>query len=99
MPAAIVLAIRSANADAILDGTATVEHRSVPPARLPAHAYLASVEDRAVVGECELGAPVRRTARGWALPVTRPRRYRTARPLSAFGLERVPRSFRYVRRG
>ena len=30
------------------------------------------------------------------LPVTKPRRYRAPRPLSDFGLEKVPRSFRYV---
>ena len=96
MSAAIVLAIRAAHADAILDGTARFEHRSVPPRRLPARAYLAVVEERAIVGECELGAPTRRSAQGWALPVTKPRRYRAPRPLSEFGLEKIPRSFRYV---
>ena len=96
MPEAIVLAIRAGHADAILDGRARYEHRSMPPTRLPARAYLAVVEDHAIVGECELGAPTRRSARGWALPVTKPRRYRAPRPLSEFGLEKIPRSFRYI---
>jgi len=96
MSDAIVLAIRAEHADAILDGTARFEHRSVPPRRLPARAYLAVVEERAIVGECHLGAPLRKSTQGWALPVTRPRRYRTPRPLSEFGLEKIPRSFRYV---
>lgn len=95
MPA-IVLAIHAEHADAILDGTARFEHRAIPPKRLPAKAYLAVVEERAIVGECELGAPTRRSAQGWALPVSRPRRYRASKPLSAFGLGKVPRSFRYV---
>ena len=98
MSDAIVLAIRAEHADAILDGTARFEHRSVPPKRLPARAYLAVVEDRAVIGECELGAPTRKTAQGWALPVTKPRRYRAPRPLSEFGLAKIPRSFVYVER-
>lgn len=76
MSDAIVLAIRAAHADAILDGTARFEHRSVPPTRLPARAYLAVAAEHAIVGECELGAPTRRSAQGWALPVTKPRRYR-----------------------
>ena len=42
MPDAIVLAIHAEHADAILDGTARFEHRSVPPKRLPARAYLVS---------------------------------------------------------
>ena len=96
MSDAIVLAIHAEHAAAILDGSARFEHRSVPPKRLPARAYLAVVEERAIVGECELGAPTRRSARGWALPITRPRRYRVPRPLSEFGLVRIPRSFRYV---
>ena len=98
MPEAIVLAIHAESAAAILDGTARLEHRTVPPKRLPARAYLAVVEAHAIVGECELGAPTRRSAQGWALPVSKPRRYRTPRPLSAFGLEKIPRSFRYVAR-
>ena len=98
MPAAIVLAIHAEHADAILDGTARFEHRAIPPKRLPAKTYLAVVEERAVVGECELGAPTRRSAQGWALPVSKPRRYRASKPLALFGLEKVPRSFRYVTR-
>ena len=98
MSDAIVLAIRAEHAEAILDGTARFEHRSVPPKRLPARAYLAVVEERAVIGECELGAPTRKTAQGWALPVTKPRRYRAPRPLSEFGLAKIPRSFVYVER-
>lgn len=96
MSDAIVLAIRAEHADAILDGTARFEHRTLPPKRLPARAYLAVIEERAIVGECELGAPTRRSAQGWALPVSKPRRYRAPRPLSAFGLAKIPRSFRYV---
>jgi len=96
MPDAIVLAIHAEHADAILDGTARFEHRLFPPKRLPALAYLAVVEERAVVGQCDLGAPTRKSAKGWALPVTKPRRYRAPRPLSEFGLEKIPRSFRYV---
>jgi predicted transcriptional regulator len=96
MPNAVVLAIHADHADAILDGTARFEHRTVPPKRLPARAYLAVVEERAIVGECDLGAPTRRSAQGWALPITKPRRYRVPRALSEFGLAKVPRSFRYV---
>ena len=96
MPDAIVLAIHADHADAILNGTARFEHRALPPKRLPARAYLAVVEERAVVGHCDLGAPTRKSAKGWALPVTNPRRYRAPRPLSEFGLEKIPRSFRYV---
>ncbi len=98
MPEAIVLAIHAEGADAILDGTARFEHRTLPPKRLPARAYLAVTGQRAVVGECELGVPTRRSARGWALPVTKPRRYRAPRPLSEFGLSKIPRSFQYVER-
>lgn len=91
-----MLAIHADHADAILDGTARFEHRTLPPKRLPARAYLAVTGQRAVVGECELGVPTRRSAQGWALPVTKPRRYRVPRPLSEFGLSKIPRSFRYV---
>lgn len=96
MPDAIVLAIHADHAEAILDGTARFEHRKLPPKRLPAKAYLAVVEAQAVTGECDLGAPTRRSKDGWALPVTKPRRYRSPRPLSDFGLAKIPRSFRYV---
>lgn len=93
---ALVLAITRENADALLDGRRRSEHRRFPPKRLPARAYLA-VSGEGIVGECELGAPGRRTDDGWALPISRPRRYRAARALDAFGLTRTPRSFRYVR--
>ena len=93
---AIVLAITQENADAILDGRRRFDHRRVPPKRLPARAYLA-VSGAGVVGECELGAPERETAEGGALPVARPRRYRSARPLERYGLTKTPRSFQYVR--
>ena len=96
MPDAIVLAIHADHAAAILDGGARFEHRALPPKRLPARAYLAVVEERAVVGQCDLGAPTRKSAKGWALPVTHPRRYRAPRALSEFGLAKIPRSFRYV---
>lgn len=92
---ALVLAVTQENADAILDGKRRFDHRRLPPKRLPARAYLA-VSGEGVVGECELGAPERRSDEGWALPVSRPRRYRTARALDAFGLAKTPRSFRYV---
>jgi hypothetical protein len=61
-----------------------------------ARAYLAVVGTGAVVGECQLGAAERHTAKGWALPVTKPRRYRKPRPIAGFGLTKIPRSFRYV---
>ncbi len=93
---AIVLAISEENAAAILDGTRASEHRTLPPKRLPARAYLAVVGTGTVVGECVLGEPAGRTAKGWTLPVSRPRRYRRPRPLADFGLSRTPRSFRYV---
>jgi predicted transcriptional regulator len=96
MSDAIVLAIRAEHAEAILDGKARFEHRAIPPKRLPARAYLAVVGARAIIGECELGAPTRKSAQGWALPVTKARRYRAPRALSEFGLAKIPRSFRYV---
>jgi predicted transcriptional regulator len=96
MSGAIVLAITAEHADAILAGTAKFHHRPIAPKRLPAKAYLAVVGAAAVVGECELEAPTRRSAKGWALPVRRPRRYRSPRPLAEFGLAKTPRSFRYV---
>ena len=94
----IVIAISRENADALLDGTRAADHRASPPKRLPARAYLAVVGTGTVVGECVLGAPERRTAKGWLLPVSRPRRYRSPRPLAEFGLAKTPRSFRYVER-
>jgi predicted transcriptional regulator len=93
---AIVLAVSQENADALLDGKRTADHRALPPTRLPARAYLAVVGTGTVVGECVLGERAGRTAKGWALPVTKPRRYRKARALAEFGLARTPRSFRYV---
>jgi len=96
MTDAIVLAISAEHADAILAGSAKFDHRAFPPKRLPATAYLAVVGAGAVVGECELDPPTRRSAKGWALPVRRPRRYRAPRPLAEFGLARTPRSFRYL---
>jgi predicted transcriptional regulator len=96
VPAAIVLAISAENAEAILSGARERDHRRMPPKRLPALAYLAVVGTGSVVGECRLGAAERRTAKGWALPVTKPRRYRKPRPIGDFGLGKVPRSFRYV---
>src|SRR5437867_2508009 len=95
---AIVLAIRQENADAILDGTRDADHRALPPKRLPARAYLAVVGSGTIVGECVLGKPSARTAKGWTLPVTRVRRYRKPRPIGDFGLTKTPRSFRYVDR-
>ncbi len=92
----IVLAIRAENAEALLDGTTSTEHRTLPPKRLPAKAYLAVVGTGAVVGECVLGAAVGRGKAGWALPVTQARRYRRPRPVGVYGLAKVPRSFRYV---
>jgi predicted transcriptional regulator len=92
---ALVLAVTAENADAILDGRRRFDHRRLPPKRLPARAYLA-VSGEGVVGECDLGPRERRTDDGWALPVSRPRRYRTPRDLASFGLTKTPRSFQYV---
>ncbi|HEX9435602.1 MAG TPA: hypothetical protein VGA16_00415 [Candidatus Limnocylindria bacterium] len=91
----LVLAIGAANADAILDGTRTADHRAHPPRRLPARAYLA-VPKVGVVGECELGEPERKTDDGWAIPVSNVKRYARPRPLEKFGLAKTPRSFRYL---
>ncbi len=91
-----MLAISAEHADALLDGTADAEHRTLPPARLPAKAYLAVVGTGTVVGECVLGERAGRTKAGWTLPVTVARRYRTPKPVSDFGLKKIPRSFRYV---
>ena len=91
----LVLAIGAANADALLDGARTSDVRAHPPSRLPARAYLA-VPRVGVVGECLLGAPERRNADGWLLPVTDAKRYARPRSLDRFGLAKTPRSFRYV---
>ena len=92
----LVLAISADHADALLDGTRDADHRTLPPARLPAKAYLAVVGTGTVVGECVLGQRAGRTKAGWTLPVSNARRYRTAKPITAFGLAKIPRSFRYV---
>jgi len=92
----IVLAISAENADAILDGSRDADHRTLPPTRLPAKAFLAVVGTGMVVGECVLGERSGRTKAGWTLPVTNARRYKRPRPVSDFGLAKVPRSFRYV---
>ena len=94
----IVLAISADNADALLDGRRRFDHRTMRPKELPARAYLAVTGTASVLGECTLGVPERRTEKGWALPVSGPRRYRTPRPISELGLARIPRSFRYVER-
>jgi predicted transcriptional regulator len=95
----IVLAISPDNAEALLEGRRRFDHRAIRPKGLPARAYLAVSGTASIVGECTLGEPVRRTDKGWAIPVSGPRRYRTPRPLSEFGLAKVPRSFRYVGEG
>ena len=92
----LVLAISAAHADALLDGSRDADHRKLPPARLPAKAYLAVVGTRSVVGECVLGERAGKTKDGWRLPVTSAKRYRTAKPISAYGLLKIPRSFRYL---
>ncbi len=92
----IVLAITQEHADALLDGTRDADHRSLPPSRLPAKAYLAVVGTASVVGECILGERTGRTKDGWALPVTNARRYKRPRPIATYGLTKIPRSFRYL---
>ena len=98
MSSAIVLATTAENAEALLSGERDRDHRRIPPKKLPARAYLAVVGTGAVVGECTLGIAGRNTAKGWALPVTKPRRYRKPRPIADFGIAKIPRSFRYVER-
>ncbi len=96
MSSAIVLATTAENAEALLSGERDRDHRRFPPRKLPARAYLAVVGTGSVVGECTLGIDERKTAKGWALPVSKPRRYRAPRPIADFGLAKIPRSFRYV---
>jgi len=96
MSSALVLATTAENAEALLSGERDRDHRRFPPKKLPARAYLAVVGTASIVGECELGAAERKTAKGWVLPVSKPRRYRKPRPVADFGLEKIPRSFRYV---
>ena len=98
MPSALVLAVTAENAESLLSGERDRDHRRIPPKKLPARAYLAVVGTGSVVGECRLGAPAQHSAKGWALPVSQPRRYRKPRPVADFGLARIPRSFRYVER-
>jgi predicted transcriptional regulator len=98
MSTAIVLATTADNAEAILSGERDRNHRRFPPKNQPARACLAVVGTASVVGECTLGAAERHTAEGWALPVSKPRRYRKPRPVADFGLVKIPRSFRYVER-
>ena len=93
---AIVLAITAENAEALLSGARDRDHRRSPPKELPARGYLAVVGTGLVVGECRLGVPERHTAKGWAIPVDHARRYRKPRPVTEFGLKKIPRSFRYV---
>ena len=95
----LVLAITAEHADALLDGSRDADHRTLPPARLPAKAYLAVVGTKTVVGECILGEKTGRTKAGWALPVTNARRYKKPKPVTEFGLEKIPRSFRYLEKG
>ena len=95
----LVLAITAEHADALLDGTRDADHRTSPPARLPAKAYLAVVGTASVVGECVLGEKTGRTKAGWTLPVTNARRYKKPKPVSEYGLAKIPRSFRYVEEG
>jgi len=92
----LILAISAENADALLDGTADADHRTMPPAKLPAKAYLAVVGTRTVVGECVLAERGAKTKDGWRLPVTNAKRYRKAKPIADYGLEKIPRSFRYL---
>jgi predicted transcriptional regulator len=92
----LVLAIKAEHADALLDGTRDTDQRTLPPARLPAKAYLAVVGTASIVGECILGQKTGRTKAGWTLPVTNARRYRKPKPVTEYGLKGIPRSFRYV---
>ncbi len=94
---ALVLTVTPANADAILAGKRAVDVRRFPPRRLPARAYLAVTGTRSVRGECVLGEAVGSGPDGALLPIEQPKPYRRPRPIGAFGLKRVPRSFRYVR--
>ncbi len=93
---AVVLSVTPTNADAILSGKRTVDVRRLPPRRLPARAFLAVTGTRQVHGECVLGEPVGSGPDGTLLPIAAPKAYRRPRPIDAFGLEKVPRSFRYV---
>jgi hypothetical protein len=98
MASAIVLATTAENAEALVSGERDRDHRRFPPKKLPARAYLAVVGTGSIAGECVLGGAKRQTAKGWALPVSKPRRYRKPRAIAEFGLAKIPRSFRYVER-
>ncbi len=91
----LVLAISAEHAEEILEGTRRSEHRTHPPKRLPARAFLA-VPQVGIVGECELDPPDRKAEDGWVIPVTSAKRYARPRSLDRFGLTKTPRSFRYV---
>jgi predicted transcriptional regulator len=93
----LVLAVTRENADAILSGKRAVDVRRFPPRRLPARAYLAVTGTGAIHGECVLGEPVGSSADGTLLPIAAPKTYRRPKPIVAFGLEKIPRSFRYLR--
>ncbi|TMD61069.1 MAG: hypothetical protein E6I87_04290 [Chloroflexi bacterium] len=93
----LILAVTRENADAILSGKRAVDVRRFPPRRLPARAYLAITGTGAVHGECVLGEPVGSGADGTLLPIASPKAYRRPRPIDAFGIDKIPRSFRYVR--
>ncbi|OLC56886.1 MAG: hypothetical protein AUH85_04795 [Chloroflexi bacterium 13_1_40CM_4_68_4] len=92
-----MLAVTRENADAILSGKRAVDVRRFPPRRLPARAYLAITGTGAVHGECVLGEPVGSSPDGTLLPIAAPKAYRRPKPIDAFGIDKVPRSFRYVR--
>lgn len=94
---ALVLAVRPETAEALLGGR-KYDHRRHRPTRLPARAYLAVSGTGTVIGQVTLDPAERETADGWAIPVRDPKRYGRPRPLSTFGLERTPRSFRYLDR-
>ncbi len=95
----LVLTVTPANADAILSGKRAVDVRRFPPRRLPARAYLAVTGTRQVHGECVLGEPVGSGPDGSLLPIATPKAYRRPRSIDAFGLEKIPRSFRYLGAG
>ena len=94
----LVLSVTATNAEAILSGKRAVDVRRFPPRRLPARAYLAVTGTRSIHGECILGEPVGSSRDGTLLPIAAPKAYRRPRPIDAFGVARVPRSFRYVER-
>ena len=62
-----------------------------------APAYLAVSGTASVHGECVLGEPVGASADGTLLPIAAPKAYRRPKPIDAFGVAKVPRSFRYLR--